>query len=378
MRKILVVDDIALNRAILEDILEEEYDVVSVSGGADAISTLGAEPEAYGLVLLDLVMPDVSGFDVLEQMNEWNLLDSLPVIVISAEESNEVENRTLNLHAVDYIRKPFDEQVVRRRVRNVFELYSYKRGLESRVAAQTEILRDRNKKLQEQAERIKLFNDNITDLLGTVVEYRDSGSGEHVQRVKVYTELLAHEAKARYPELGLTDARIERIARASVLHDLGKIAIPDGIMLKPGRLTEEEYEVMKNHTIRGGEILEQVGGAWEEDFGEIAYEICRYHHERYDGRGYPDGLAGDDIPLSAQLVSIADVYDALVTDRPYKKAFTPDVAYRMITNNECGVFSPQMLECFEAAKDKFAEVALGAKLASGGLEAQLEAARRDL
>lgn len=359
MRKVLIVDDVAINRAILEDILSEDYEVESVADGAQALERLETHADEYGLVLLDLVMPKIDGFEVLARMNEWALIDSIPVIVISGAESQDVENRSLGLHAVDFVHKPFDEQVVLHRVRNVYDLYTYKRSLEEQVAAQTESLRQQNVRLQNQAERIAHFNENITALLGNVVEYRDEGSGEHIQRVKVYTALITQEARNSFPEFGLTDADVERITAASVLHDVGKIAIPDAILLKPGRLTSEEYDAMKNHTVKGAEILAEVEGAWDEDFGQVACEIARYHHERYDGRGYPDGLTGDDIPVAAQCVSVADVYDALTSARPYKDPFTPDVAYNMIQNGECGTFSPKMLACFANVKDKFAEVAGG-------------------
>lgn len=282
-------------------------------------------------------------------MSEWGLIDKVPVIVISAEDSEETENRTLDLHAIDFIRKPFEPSVVRRRVRNVYDLFEYKNNLEGIVDDQTRALR-------EQAERIQAFNDNMVDVLGMVVEYRHSESGQHVHRVKLYTELLCRQLMNDYPEYGLTEEDVKRIGQASVLHDLGKIAIPDSVLLKPGRLTDEEYEQIKLHTVLGDELIGRIKGAWDDDFAHAAREICRHHHERYDGKGYPDALKGEAIPISAQAVSVADVYDALVTDRVYKAAYTPDEAYAMIQNGECGTFSPKLLSCLAKLRSQFEEV----------------------
>lgn len=348
--KVLIVDDSAMNREMLEDILMDDFKIETASDGKEALDILSSRADEIGIVLLDLNMPNVSGFDVLDQMNTWRLLEKIPVIIISADDSVLTESRTLDLRATDYIRKPFDGRAVLLRVKNIYDLYSYKRNLERRIDDQT-------KELREYAERVEQFNENTIELLGTVVEYRHSESGQHIRRVKTYTELLANELMKRYPNYGLTEDDVERIANASVLHDLGKIAIPDSVMLKPGRLTPEEYEEMKRHTIAGDELAGMVKGAWDDEFGVIVHQICRHHHERWDGRGYPDGLAGDDIPIAAQIVSVADVYDALVTDRVYKKAYKPNEAFEMICNGECGTFSPYILDCLKALKDEFAAVA---------------------
>lgn len=355
--KVLIVDDSAINRMMLEDILKDDFKLELACDGEEALVALNERPDEFGVVLLDLNMPKVTGFEVLKDMSEKKLLEKIPVIVISADASEGSENTSLDMRATDYIRKPFDGRSVLFRVKNIYDLYSYKRNLERRINDRTQELRAANKKLREQAKQIQEFNENTIDLLGMVVEYRHSESGQHIQRVKTYTELLGHEMMKRYPQYGLTAEDVDRIADASVLHDLGKIAIPDAIMLKPGRLTDEEYEEMKLHTVKGDELAGNVKGAWDDEFGAVVHQICRHHHERYDGRGYPDGLKGDEIPIAAQLVSVADVYDALVTDRVYKKAYTPEVAFNMIQNNECGVFSPQLMDCLSALKDKFEAVA---------------------
>lgn len=340
--KILIVDDVSLNRAVLSDILCDEFETVEASDGAKALLELRNNPDNYGLVLLDIVMPNVNGFEVLKEMNKTKLIDRLPVIVISGDNSQDIETESLSLKASDFIRKPFDAAVVLKRVKNIYSLYTYRRSLEKKVAEQTKIIRQ--------------YNDNLLDLLGVIVEYRDSESGNHVHRVKAYTEAIANSVRMNYKEYGLTPKQVKRIASASVLHDLGKIAIPDSILLKPGKLTSEEFEIMKSHTVKGGEILLHAKGAWDKEFNQICYEICRHHHERYDGRGYPDHLKGEEIPIEAQIVSLADVFDALVTDRVYKKAYTPEEAKRMIFNGECGTFSPKILNCFEEVFPRFLKI----------------------
>lgn len=370
MEKILIVDDVSINRMVLTDILEEDYEVEQANSGKNAIEILNQKYDEFSLVLLDLIMPGISGFDVLEYMNSQGWLDQLPVIVISGENSQEAEEKSLELRATDFIRKPFDESIVQRRVKNIVDLYVYRRGLERKVQEQTKELQQQYQTLLKQAERIKQNNERIIDVLGMVVEYRHSESGMHVQRVKKYTEILATEAMKEYPEYGLTEEKVQKIATASVLHDLGKIAIPDGILLKPGKLTADEFEYMKTHTTKGGEILSQIKGAWEDDFGEICYQICRHHHEKYDGRGYPDGLKGEGIPLPAQIVSIADVYDALISNRVYKKAFSLEKAYNMILEGECGMFSPRLMHCFQNVRSQFEATAkaMREKTVEGSIE----------
>lgn len=246
--------------------------------------------------------------------------------------------------------------IVQKRVKNAAGLYKYKMQLEERVEEQTSVLRKAYQALKIQAEKLRENNQQIIDMLGTVVEYRNLESGEHIKRVKGYTGILAECAMKEYPEYGLTEEKIHTIVAASSLHDIGKITISDSILLKPGRLTEDEYEYMKSHTIRGCELLDEIDQEWEPDYKKVSYEICRHHHERYDGKGYPDGLKGEEIPISAQLVSVADVYDALVNERCYKDAYSPDEAYRMIINGECGVFSPKLMEVFRKVRRDFEEM----------------------
>lgn len=353
---VLVVDDMEINREILAEILGEEYQVKTAENGRKALEMIEELHEELAVVLLDLMMPVVDGFAVLEVMQERGWSEKIPVLIISGETSVNAERKCFDYHISDFIRKPFDNALVKKRVRNVVSLYQYQRDLEAKVQAQTKTLREQNKLLQLQADKLRKSNTNIIEILGTVVEYRDFESGEHINRVKGYTRILAERLAVEYPEYGLDQEEIEVIVSASALHDVGKIAIPDNILLKPGRLTDEEFACMKTHTTRGGEILLNIRDAWDEEYGKISYQICRHHHEKYDGRGYPDGLVGDEIPIAAQIVSIADVYDALVNERVYKDAFPKGEAFRMIMNGECGKFNPKLLECFRIERKAFEEL----------------------
>ena len=375
--KVLIVDDIELNREILAVALGDKYEVIQAADGMQTIHILKSESEGITAMLLDLIMPIVDGYAVLDYMREHELLDRIPVIVISAESARDVEVKCLEMGVTDFVRKPFDSVTVSRRVKNTVDLFRsmdipvrtleccsgdladlfmYKNHLEDKVRLQTRELEEKNKLFQAQAEQIRETNEKIVDVLGTVVEYRNLESGEHIKRVKEFTNILAEKAAEKYPEYGLTPEKIAVIVAASPLHDIGKIAIKDSVLLKPGRLTDEEFEYMKTHTTKGCEILTQIAGTWSEEYEKISYEICRHHHERYDGKGYPDGLAGEDIPISAQLVSIADVYDALVSDRVYKKAIEKGKAYQMILDGECGTFSPRLIECFKESRQEFEEL----------------------
>ncbi len=354
---VLIVDDAELNREILAEILGNEYNIMLAEDGKVALQILESNHEDIAVLLLDLNMPEIDGFDVLKEMQRRDLMNRIPVLIISGETSLNVERKCFEYNISDFIRKPFDNTLVRRRVNNIVKLFQYQNELEDTVSMQTKELREQYQLLKKQAEKLHKRNTDIIDILGTVVEYRDFESGEHVMRVKGFTKILAQEIPKDYPEYGLTDEIIEVIVSASATHDIGKIAIPDNILLKPGRLTDEEFACMKSHTTRGSEILNNIKYIWDEEYAQVSYDICRHHHERYDGKGYPDGLAGEDIPIAAQIVSIADVYDALVSERVYKKAFSKDEAFQMIINGKCGVFSPKLLKCFSRVKKEFEELA---------------------
>lgn len=355
--KVLVVDDMYINRAILEGILEDKYTVITATNGMEALDVVKKENGDLAVILLDLMMPLLDGFGVLNELNTRGFLGKIPVIVISGDNKSDVEERCFDYGVSDFIRKPFSESLVKLRVGNVVDLYSYKNSLEKKVINQNRILLEQNAKLKEQTLRLAESNQKIIDILGNVVESRNLESGQHINRVKKYTEILANQMMEDYPEYGLTEHSIEVMALASALHDVGKIAIPDNILLKPGRLTADEFEVMKSHTTRGCVIIDNIEGVWDEEYAKMSYEICRHHHEKYDGKGYPDGLAGDDIPISAQIVSVADVYDALVNERVYKDAIPKEKAFNMIIGGECGQFSPKMMECFGKVRTRFEALA---------------------
>lgn len=359
--KVLVVDDMEINRVVLTEILQDEYTVITAEDGEQAVELMKEHQEEILVLLLDLLLPGMDGFEVLKIMREKAWIEKIPVLVISCECSAQVEKRCFDYGVSDYIRKPFDNALVKLRLKNIVDLHVLRNKLEEKVEKQTCLLR-------QQAERLQKSNENIIDILGSVIEGRNMESGEHIKRIKGFTRILAKQLMEDYPEYEMTLEKADMIANASALHDIGKIAIPDGILLKPAKLSEDEYEYMKSHTTRGCEILNQIKGVWDDEYHGLSYEICRFHHERYDGRGYPDGLAGEEIPISAQLVSIADAYDALVNERVYKSAYSKEQAFHMIMTGECGNFSPKLLECFQNAREKFEVLADKYKDGTVGLQ----------
>lgn len=357
--KILIIDDVDFNREILSEILKNDYEIISVDNGYKALEIIDTdEKNEIAAILLDLIMPQMDGFEVLAKLNERSLIGRIPVLVISGETVVETQRKCFELGVADFIGKPYDNMLVKQRVGNIVKYFNIKNSLEDRVFEQTQVLKKAYRALQIQAEKLKKQNQEIIDMLGTLVEYRNKESSEHVQRVKIYTKILAECFMKEYPEYKLTQENIDNIVYASALHDIGKIMIPDSILQKPGRLSKDEYEYMKSHAARGCEILDEIKSEWDPQIKRYCYEICRHHHERYDGKGYPDGLSGDDIPLSAQFVSVADVYDALVNERCYKEAFSPEQAFHMIIKGECGVFSPRIMECFRKVRSEYEKYSL--------------------
>ncbi len=340
-KTILIVDDVEINRAILAAIFCEEYNIVEAENGQQAIELLDGE-QSFSAVLLDLLMPEVNGIGVLEEMNRNGSIRTIPVFLITAAESQEMLLEGYNLGAIDVITKPFLSQFLKCRVNNVIELYEHRNELEKIVA--------------EQVERLNHLNQSVVETLATLIEFRDCESGEHVKRICGLTRILMKEVSKTYPEYYLPKEEIDKIVTSSILHDIGKIAVPDNILNKPGKLTAEEFEIMKQHTVRGCELLSNIPDIMDAGIYNYSYDICRHHHERWDGRGYPDGLKGDDISIWAQVVSVADVYDALTSVRVYKKAFSSEKAVDMIFNGECGVFNPKVLYVFKKSLDKIQEI----------------------
>lgn len=354
--KILIVEDTQVSLRMLTNILEDSFEVITAKTGKQAISLIESFAEELRMVLLDLIIPEIDGFGVLEIMNERKYISRIPVIVISGDSTAQSEQKCFEYGVSDFIKKPYEDVLVLKRVTNTVELFRYRNELENKVDSQTrmlkkqtETLKKQNQLLLMQADKLKRSNENIIDILGNVVESRSLENAQHIKRVKAISKILASRLMKDYPECGLTREQVDLISHASALHDIGKIAIPDNILNKPGKLTDMEFDYMKSHTTRGGEIVNSIKGVWDEKYSKACYEICRHHHERYDGRGYPDGLVGEEIPLSAQIVSVADAYDALISERVYKSAFQPEQAFHMIITGECGVFSPKILESFRNA-----------------------------
>ncbi len=337
-QKILIVDDSEMNRSILADILGEEFDVIEACDGFEAINTMRSYGVELSLVLLDVVMPRMDGFEVLAMMNNYKWIQDIPVIMISAENSSSYMDRAYELGATDYIQRPFDALVVRRRAINTIMLYSKQKRLIGLVEDQI---------YEKEKEQSLMIN-----ILSHIVEFRNGESGLHVLHIHTMTEILLQNLLKRTDKYQLSPQEISLIATASALHDIGKIGIDDKILNKPGRLTPEEFEQMKNHAAYGAEVLDKMPFYKNEPLVRIAREICRWHHERYDGRGYPDGLKGDEIPISAQVVALADVYDALTSERVYKKAIPHETAIEMILNGECGAFNPVLLSVLKWVADR--------------------------
>lgn len=344
-QQILIVDDEEINRAVLNEMFREEYDILEAENGQDAIFQIENNHNIV-LILLDVVMPVMNGFEVLKYMKEQELLEEIPVILITGESVRDSEDEAYTYGVADVMHKPFYPHIVRRRSKNIIELYQNKHNMEVRLKEQEEAIMEKEKEILEN-------NEFMIDALSSVVEFRSAETGEHIRRIKYFTRIMLKYLMKYFPKYGLTQDQVDEIARASALHDIGKIGIPDAILLKPGRLTPEEFEIMKTHTTIGCDILEKLRGNQSAGFYQYCYDICRYHHERWDGNGYPDHLVGDQIPISAQIVAVADVYDALVSPRVYKSAYANNIAYDMIMNGECGQFSPDVLECFELAKVDF-------------------------
>lgn len=332
-QKILIADDSEMNRELLAAILEEEYDIIQVNDGVQAVDCLQRQAEEISLLLLDIVMPHMDGFEVLSYMNKEHWIDAIPVVIISSENSPIYIKRGYDLGATDFIGKPFDANMVLRRSANAILLGAKQRRMTSIVSNQ----------IYEREKSSKL----MLNILSHIVEFRNGESGLHVLHIQTITEMLLRQlVQKENNRYALSKEQIRMITTASALHDIGKISIPDEILNKPGRLTAEEFAVIKGHSMAGANMLSELPlDQKEEPLVKTAYEICRWHHERYDGGGYPDGLKGEEIPVSAQVVALADVYDALTSERCYKDAYSHEKAIEMILAGQCGAFNPLMLEC---------------------------------
>ncbi|MCI9340431.1 MAG: response regulator, partial [Dorea sp.] len=336
-KKILIVDDSEINRSLLSDMLSDEYDILEAEHGMEASAILHDKEQEISLMLLDIMMPVMDGFETLEVMNKNGWIKDIPVIMISAETVPAYVDRAYDLGVQDYISRPFDERTVRRRVVNTIILFTKQKELSHMVTNQI----------------MEKENDNklMIEILSNIVEFRNGESGLHVLHIRVLTELIL-KWLIKKDKYGISLDDVYLICNASALHDIGKISIPSEILNKPGRLTDEEYEIMKGHASEGARLLSDIPMRENEPLIRLGFQICRWHHERFDGRGYPDGLVGDEIPIAAQVVALADVYDALTSKRVYKAAFSHEKAVNMILNGECGVFNPVLMECLKEISDE--------------------------
>ena len=337
-QQILIVDDSEMNREILKEILKEDYRILEAANGEECLEELERYGTGISLVLLDIVMPEMDGFEVLAAMNQNHWIEDIPVIMISSEDSDSYIRRAYEMGVSDYISRPFDAKIVYQRVLNMIKLYAKQRRLIRLVTRQI-YEKERNNRM-------------LIGILSQIVEFRNGESGRHVIHINLITQLLLEQLVKKTGKYQLSWEDRLLIATASALHDIGKVGIDEKILNKPGKLTKEEFEIMKTHTLIGAQMLDNLDMYRNEKLLKFAYEICRWHHERYDGKGYPDGLVGEEIPISAQVVSLADVYDALVSERVYKKAFSHEKALEMIQNGECGIFNPLLLQCMTEAQDK--------------------------
>lgn len=359
--KILIVDDSKFNRQVLIDILKDSYAVVEAQNGLEALKIVEEQMKEIVAVFLDINMPEMDGIAFLKIMTEKGYLGAFPVLVVTSEQSVNQVAECFEYGAADYIRKPVNTDFVKQRLQKLLELYEQKNDFKERLDKQTLTMRSQYRLLQQQAMQLKKNNENIINILGTIVEYRNMEGRTHTTRVKGFTKILGKHMMKDYPEYGLTEDKINAIATASVLHDVGKVMLSDAVLLKPGKLTAEEFEYVKSHSIKGYDIVNSIADLWEGEYIEYSREIVRWHHEKYDGSGYPDGLKGDEIPISAQLVSVADCYDSLISESVYKGAIPYEEAYNMILQGECGMFSYKLLECLRKAKEEMETYAKSAE-----------------
>lgn len=329
--EVLIVDDSEMNRELLTEMLGSEYKITEAGNGEECMAALKQRGTGISLILLDIVMPVANGFDVLDYMTSTHRIEDIPVIMISSENSEATVRKAYELGVTDYISRPFDARVVCQRVANTIKLYSKQKNL--------------TKLVTEQVNEKEKNNRMMIRILSQIVEFRNGESGSHVLHIEKLTEMLMKQLLRKTDRYKIDPQMQELIPTASALHDIGKIGIEEKILNKPGKLTPEEFEIMKKHSVIGESILTSTAANMNEPLIKVASQICRWHHERYDGKGYPDGLKGDEIPISAQIVSLADVYDALTSERVYKKAFSHEKTIEMIQAGQCGVFNPILIEC---------------------------------
>ena len=350
---ILIFEDNSIDRSILVELFQSEYKILDAENGKEGLDILKNNLSSIAIVLLDNIMPVMDGFAVLEYLKEKNILNKIPFIMITGESSSEMERRGYEYGIVSYVKKPYQPEVVKQVVQNAIGWFKYKMQLELMVKKQNINIQKQNSVLRQQTKKLNHVNEILIDSLSNIVEFRNMESKQHIKRIREYSLCLGKSVMKLYPEYELTPEKLVQIGWASSLHDIGKIAIPDSIILKPAKLTKDEFELIKSHTTKGAEIIQHRVRLNDRAIFDYAYDIARHHHEKYDGNGYPDGLKGDEISIAAQIVSLVDVYDALTSKRVYKIAYESDKAYQMILNGHSGVFSPKLLKAFTEVKSRF-------------------------
>ena len=353
---ILIFEDNAIDRSILAELFRPEYKILEAENGKEGIALLNSHIASIAIVLLDNIMPVMDGFAVLECLKEKNILNKIPFIMITGEDTPELERKGYEYGIVSYVKKPYQPEVVKQVVHNAIGWFKYKMQLELMVKKQNINIQKQNSVLRQQTKKLNHVNEILIDSLSNIVEFRNMESKQHIKRIREYSLCLGQSVMKLYPEYELTAEKLVQIGWASSLHDIGKIAIPDSIILKPAKLTVDEFELIKSHTTKGAEIIQHRVRLNDRAIFEYAYDIARHHHEKYDGKGYPDGLKGDEISIAAQIVSLSDVYEARTSTRVYKVAYDSDRAYQMILNGHSGTFSPKLLKAFTEVKPRFESI----------------------
>ncbi|MCI8300457.1 MAG: response regulator [Lachnospiraceae bacterium] len=349
-RKILIVDDVESNRMILAEIFRAEYQILQAEDTVCTLQLLEQNARETAAVLLDWHLSKEDGSRILAAMKKKGWMNDIPVLIVTAEHSTEVEKKCIQMGASDLIRKPFDTDVVKNRVKNNISLYQHKNQMEEKVREQNQMLHKQYSVMKLQAEKLKKANEKMIDIVCNILEHHYPEFSENTQIIREISRIIGKNVQKHYPEYKLTDGDVEAIAELSSLRDIGKLLISDHVLYKPAKLTREETEYMKSHTAKGCEIMKMMKDLQTPEYHKKSMEICRYHHERYDGRGYPEGLKGDEIPISAQIVSVVDAYHALISERIYKRAYSKEEAYYMILGGDCGIFSPKIMECFRMSR----------------------------
>lgn len=350
---ILIVQRDKASAMKLAEIFQDKYQVLHVMTEKEGIEVLREKAISLAVVLFDLLLPAEDDFHVLKRLSEKRFMERIPFIMITDEQSEVYEKTAYEYGVVSYIRKPFPPDVICQLVDNVIQVFEYKIKLELTVKNQTQKLQKQNAMLKAMAERQKRTKEILVESLSNIVEFRNLESEQHIKRIREFTLCLGTSVMKLYPQYNLTEEKLEMIGWAASLHDIGKIVIPDHIILKAGKLTKDEYEVIKSHTTKGAEIIEKIIHLDSKMFCDYAYDIARHHHEKYDGNGYPDGLRGEEISIAAQIVSLVDVYDALTSKRVYKAAYDTEKAFQLIVNGQSGAFSSKLLKAFTEARNSF-------------------------